>query len=40
MAGLGYEGTYTAPSLKGTMIYPGYVGGVRRYRQNLNSPHW
>jgi quinoprotein glucose dehydrogenase len=28
MAGLRYEGVFTPPSLKGTMIYPGYVGGV------------
>jgi quinoprotein glucose dehydrogenase len=28
MAGLRYEGIFTPPSLKGTMIYPGYVGGV------------
>jgi quinoprotein glucose dehydrogenase len=28
MAGLRYEGIFTPPSLKGTMIYPGYIGGV------------
>ena len=25
--GLRYEGVFTPPSLKGTMIYPGYIGG-------------
>lgn len=28
MAALRYEGIFTPPSLKGTMIFPGYVGGV------------
>jgi quinoprotein glucose dehydrogenase len=28
MAGLRYEGIFTPPSLTGTMIYPGYIGGV------------
>src|SRR5262245_25878742 len=28
IAGLRYEGIFTPPSLKGTMIYPGYIGGV------------
>jgi len=28
MAGLRYEGIFTPPGLKGTMIYPGYIGGV------------
>ncbi|PYS30012.1 MAG: hypothetical protein DMG11_06845 [Acidobacteria bacterium] len=28
IAGLRYEGVFTPPSLKGTMIFPGYVGGV------------
>ena len=28
MAGLRYEGIFTPPSVKGTMIFPGYVGGV------------
>jgi quinoprotein glucose dehydrogenase len=26
--GLRYEGIFTPPSLKGTMIYPGYIGGT------------
>lgn len=28
MSALRYDGIFTPPSLKGTMIYPGYVGGV------------
>jgi quinoprotein glucose dehydrogenase len=28
LAGLRYEGIFTPPSLKGTLIYPGYIGGV------------
>ena len=28
IAGLRYEGIFTPPSLKGTMIFPGYLGGV------------
>jgi quinoprotein glucose dehydrogenase len=28
IAALRYEGIFTPPSVKGTMIYPGYVGGV------------
>ena len=28
IAALRYEGIFTPPSLKGTMIFPGYVGGV------------
>jgi len=28
IAGLRYEGIFTPPTLKGTMIYPGYIGGV------------
>src|SRR6185369_6949786 len=28
IAGLRYEGIFTPPSLQGTMIYPGYIGGV------------
>lgn len=28
MSNLRYEGIFTPPSLQGTMIYPGYVGGV------------
>jgi quinoprotein glucose dehydrogenase len=28
MASLRYEGIFTPPSLDGTMIYPGYIGGV------------
>lgn len=28
IGGLRYEGVFTPPSLKGTMIFPGYVGGV------------
>jgi quinoprotein glucose dehydrogenase len=28
IAGLRYEGVFTPPSLQGTMIYPGYIGGV------------
>ena len=28
IGGLRYEGIFTPPSLKGTMIYPGYIGGV------------
>jgi quinoprotein glucose dehydrogenase len=28
MAGLRYEGIFTPPSLAGTMIFPGYIGGV------------
>jgi quinoprotein glucose dehydrogenase len=28
IAGLRYEGIFTPPSQRGTMIYPGYIGGV------------
>jgi quinoprotein glucose dehydrogenase len=28
ISGLRYEGIFTPPTLKGTMIFPGYIGGV------------